>query len=94
MDQQQEIKVKVDDKILKGNYANVMYIAHAKEEFVLDFLNIFPPQGILTSRIITSPGHTKRILRALQNNVKQYEEKFGKIEEAEEPKREIGFKVD
>ncbi len=90
---QQELKVKVDDKDLKGRYANVMYVAHSKEEFVLDFLNIFPPQGVLTSRIITSPGHMKRIVNALEDNIKQYEEKFGKISEAKEPKEGFGFKV-
>lgn len=91
---EQEIKVKADDKDLKGSYANVMYIAHSKEEFVLDFLNVFPPHGILASRVITSPGHIKRIIKALEDNIKQYEEKFGRIEEASEPKQNIGFKVD
>ncbi len=89
---QQELQVKALDKDLKGVYANVMYVAHTKEEFVMDFLNIFPPQGVLASRIITSPGHMKRIVRALEDNVKQYEDKFGKIEEAPEPKKNFGFK--
>jgi len=88
----QEVQVKADDKILKGRYANIMYIAHTKEEFVLDFLNVLPPQGSLVSRIITSPGHMKRILKALGDNIKQYEDKFGKIEEAEEPRKNLGFK--
>lgn len=90
---QQELKIKAEDKDLKGAYANVMYVAHSKEEFVLDFMNILPPQGVLTSRIITSPGHMKRILKALEENIKQYEGKFGKIEEAEEPKKDFGFKA-
>lgn len=88
----QEIKIKVSDDDIKGRYANIMYIAHSKEEFVMDFLNAFPPQGILVSRVITSPGHMKRILKALDENIKQYEDKFGKIEEAEEPKKGFGFK--
>jgi len=87
----QEVQVKADDKILKGRYANIMYIAHTKEEFVLDFLNIFPPQGTLVSRVITSPGHMKRILKALEENIKQYEDKFGSIEVAPEPKKGVGF---
>lgn len=60
MDNRKEIQIKAEDKILKGVYANVMYIAHTKEEFVLDFLNIFPPQRNLVSRIFTSPGHIKK----------------------------------
>ena len=90
----QELKIKVDDKDLKGRYANIMYLAHTKEEFVLDFLNAFPPQGTLVSRIITRPGHAKRIFKALGDNIKQYEEKYGNIEEAKEPKKGLGFKTE
>jgi hypothetical protein len=36
----------------------------------------------LRSRVITSPEHAKRILRALQENLRRYEESFGTIEEA------------
>lgn len=38
-----------------------------------------------------SPGHIKRIISALQDNVKKYEAKFGTIIQAEEPKGNIGF---
>ncbi len=89
-----KIKIKIRDEQTKGSYANFMRVSHTREEFVLDFANIVPPQGIITSRIITSPGHFKRIIGALQENLKLYEQKFGNIEEAKTPgKREIGFKV-
>jgi hypothetical protein len=86
----------MDDKVLKGVYANAMGISHSKEEFVLDFLNIYPWQraGVVTSRVITSPGHIKRIFKALEENIKKYEKKFGRIEEAKAPSsEEIGFKA-
>ena len=92
--QKKEIKIKIADNEIKGAYANFMRVVHNKEEFVLDFANIVPPTGIITARIITSPGHLKRIIKALENNLKLYEEKFGKIEEAEAPKKEeIGFQL-
>ena len=62
-----------------------------KEEFALDFMNIMPPQGALVARIFTSPGHAKRILKALEENIGNYEKQFGKIDIAEEPKGGIGF---
>lgn len=93
MDQkQQQIPIKADDQTAKGVYANNMVVAHNKEEFVMDFLSIFPPQGALVSRIFTSPGHAKRILNALKENVERYEKQFGKIEEAPPPQEGIGFK--
>ena len=90
MDQQQ-IQIKTKDEDLKGNYSNVMQVTHTKEEFILDFFLTAPPQGILASRVIMSPGHIKRVMKALQENISKYEEKFGKIEEAETPKGDIGF---
>ncbi len=92
MENEKEIKIKAKDEDLKGIYSNMMQIFHTKEEFVLDFFMVAVPAGILASRVIMSPGHLKRTIRALEDNIKKYEEKFGKIEEAEE-KKEVGFKI-
>jgi hypothetical protein len=88
-----EINIKITDEILEGRYANMMQVMHTKEEFILDFANVVPPpvlaearQGIMTARVITSPGHMKRIIRALQDNLERYEKLFGNIDEAEAPK--------
>lgn len=90
--QPQQINIKASDEKLKGEYSNVMQILHTKEEFVLDFLNVFPPTGTLNSRVILSPGHFKRMVKAMQENLAKYESSFGKIHESEEPKG-IGFKT-
>ncbi len=90
--QQQQIQIKASDDDLKGRYSNTMFVAHTKEEFILDFLLISQPNGELTSRVITSPGHVKRIYKALGENIKLYEDKFGKIQEAQGPESNIGFK--
>jgi hypothetical protein len=92
--QGQQINIKIEDAVMKGNYANAMGVSHSKEEFVMDFMNIFPWQraGIVTARVITSPGHMKRIYKALEENIRKYEQQFGKIEEAKGPEG-IGFKV-
>ena len=96
--QQQNINIKIPDEILKGVYANNMLVTHTKEEFILDFINVsfFPPpgQGIVTSKIVTSPGHLKRMVAALQENLTRYESQFGTIKEAEGASpSEIGFKT-
>ncbi|MDD3498221.1 MAG: DUF3467 domain-containing protein [Candidatus Moranbacteria bacterium] len=90
--QGQKINIKASDEKLGGTYSNMMQILHAKEEFVLDFLNVFPPTGTLNSRVIVSPGHFKRMVRAMEENLKKYEERFGSIEEASSPENAgIGF---
>jgi len=86
---QQQIQIK--DGFAGGEYANGMQVSHTKEEFLLTFLNIVPPSGRVAGKIITSPGHVKRMITALSDNLKKYEEKFGAVEEAESPKNKIGF---
>lgn len=79
------LNIKITDDILKGVYSNSMVVTHTREEFVIDFINSFPPEGIVTSRIITSPGHLKRIIRALMENLGKYEKTYGEVKEAPEP---------
>jgi hypothetical protein len=81
----QGLNVKISDEELKGRYSNLLRITHTREEFILDFINLVPPQGIVTARIVTSPCHLKRIIRALAANLDRYEQIFGTIQEAAEP---------
>jgi hypothetical protein len=90
--EKKEIKVEFPTNIRSGAYCNHTMIAHTKEEFVIDFMMIIPPTGIVTSRVIMSPGHVKRMQLALQENIKKYEAKFGSLTVAEEPtKGPLGF---
>jgi len=86
---QNQISIQMDPHSATGVYSNLMMISHRKEEFVLDFLFVQPqrsPQGQaianLRSRVITSPEHMKRILKAMQENITRYEKAFGPIQEA------------
>jgi hypothetical protein len=88
----QEIKVNFPEKLQGGAYANNMIVTHTREEFVMDYLMVVPPAGAVTARIIVSPGHMKRIVAALNENMQKYEQKFGTIVIAEEPKVDVGYK--
>ena len=90
----QQIQIKTTDEVLKGVYANMAHVAHTGEEFVLDFINVSPPAGILSSRVIVSPSHAKRLSAALIENIKRYEERFGTISLAVVPDQKIGFKTE
>jgi hypothetical protein len=82
---QQELNVKITDDELKGRYSNLLRVTHTRDEFVLDFINLMPPQGIVSARIVTSPGHLKRIIGALSDNLARYERTHGVVDEAPEP---------
>ena len=86
-----EIQVMFPDHLRGGVYSNNMSIAHTREEFVLDFLMVAPPAGSVTARITLSPGHAKRVAAALVENLKKYEETFGAVHAAEEPRGRIGI---
>jgi hypothetical protein len=81
----QTLNIKIGDEEQKGRYSNLLRIAHSREEFILDFINLVPPQGVVTARVVTSPGHLKRIVRALQENLDRYEAAYGTIQEATDP---------
>jgi hypothetical protein len=84
-----EIKVNFPPQLQGGVYSNNMVVAHTREEFILDFLMVAPPQGAVTARVVVSPGHMKRILEALRDNISKYEKTFGTIQMAAEPKGRI-----
>jgi hypothetical protein len=90
----QQVQIKASDEKLAGQYANMMQVSHTREEFVLDFVNVLPPSGQLVSRILVSPAHAKRILAALEENVKKYEAQFKKIEGTDSDKPLFGFKTE
>ena len=83
--QSHKFNVKIDDEELKGRYSNLLRIAHTRDEFILDFISFTPPQPVVTARVITSPGHMKRILGALGENLRLYEETHGTVDPAPEP---------
>ncbi len=89
----QEIQINFPPDKQGGVYANNMVVAHSKEEFILDFMLVAPPSGVVNARVIMSPGHVKRVIAALAQNLQHYEEKFGGIEEAVEPKNPFGFQA-
>ena len=88
---QQEVKISFPENLRGGAYSNAMRISHTKEEFVLDFIMLSPPFGTVTARVITSPSHLKRMISVLQENLGKYESNFGKVAEAPEPPRSLGF---
>ena len=84
-EQQQQIKIALDEKTAAGKYSNIALISHTENEFISDFIFAHPPAGKVVSRIIMSPSHAKKFLRALEENISAFEKKFGQIKEASEP---------
>lgn len=86
-----QVQISASDEVARGRYSNNMLVTHTREEFILDFMMIAPPSGAVTARIVCSPGHLKRIIAALQDNLGKYEARFGAVHQAEGPQGNIGF---
>src|SRR6201997_2854396 len=84
--QQGQVQIKADEKELQGMYSNLVMIHHHAEEFTMNFVYVFPngAQGKLLSSMIVSPGHAKRIWRALGENISRFEALYGPIKEGPE----------
>lgn len=90
---QQQVQIKADEKDMIGQYSNLAIIHHNAEEFTMNFIYVFPtvPQGKLMASVIVSPGHAKRLLRALGENIDRYEAQFGPIRDEVAPQPTVGF---
>ena len=78
-----EINIELPEEIAEGVYSNLAIITHSHSEFVLDFVRMMPnvAQAKVKSRVILTPQHAKRLMMALRDNIKRYEESFGTIQD-------------
>ena len=79
--QQGQINIELDEKTAEGIYSNLAIINHSASEFVVDFVNVMPgtPKSKVKSRVILTPMHAKRFMKALVENVERYEAANGSI---------------
>ncbi len=88
-----QLNIEIDEKIADGTYANLAIINHSVSEFVVDFINVMPgtPKSKVKSRIILTPQHAKRLMKALAENVKRFENNHGEIKDYEQPTIPMNF---
>ena len=90
---QGQINIELDEAIAEGTYSNLAIINHSVSEFVVDFVKIMPgvPKSKVKSRIILTPQHAKRLLKALNENVIRFEKQHGDIKEYDQPNIPLNF---
>lgn len=82
-----QFQIELGEEVAQGVYSNFTVITHSSSEVILDFVRVLPgvPKAGVKSRVILAPEHAKRLLLALQDNIKKYEAKFGPIRLYNEP---------
>lgn len=84
--QPNQLNIEISEEIAEGSYANLAIITHSHAEFVMDFVNVMPgtPKSKVKSRIIFTPMHAKRFMKALIDNIEKYETINGSIKDLEQ----------
>lgn len=87
-----ELSIELDADTAQGTYSNLVVINHSATEFIIDFVNVMPgvERAKVRSRIILAPEHARRMLHALQDNIRKYDENFVK-KETESSEHPISF---
>jgi hypothetical protein len=88
-----QLNIEISEEVAEGSYANLAIITHSHAEFVIDFVNVMPgtPKSKVKSRIILTPQHAKRLMKALTENIQKYESLNGQIKDLEEIQLPMNF---
>jgi ribonuclease BN (tRNA processing enzyme) len=81
--QPNQLNIEISEEVADGTYSNLVIITHSHAEFIVDFVNVMPgmPKSKVKSRIILTPQHAKRFLKALDDNIHRFEEAHGDIKD-------------
>src|SRR5690554_4190591 len=88
-----KINIELPEDIANGVYSNLAVITHSQTEFVCDFVQMMPgvPKAKVRSRVIMTPENAKRLLVALQDNIRKYEENMERINDSKQELPPINF---
>ena len=88
-----KLNIELSEEVAEGQYSNLVIISHSNSEFVLDFIKVMPgmPKAKVKSRVLMTPQHAKRLLKALEDNISKFEAQHGSIKEIENASFPLNF---
>jgi Protein of unknown function (DUF3467) len=91
--QENQINIELSEEIAEGIYSNLAIITHSHSEFIVDFIKMMPgvPKAKVKSRIVLTPQHAKRLMKALVDNIGKFEQIHGKIKDVEQTAFPMNF---
>jgi Protein of unknown function (DUF3467) len=83
--EQVNINIELPEEVAEGIYSNLAIISHSNSEFIIDFIRIMPgvPKAKVKSRILLTPQHAKRLMKALKDNLAKFESLNGPVQDTE-----------
>lgn len=78
-----QVNIELNEETALGVYSNLAIITHSPAEIISDFIQLMPgmPKGKVRSRVIMTPQNAKRFMKAMIENIQNYEQTFGVIED-------------
>lgn len=91
--QPNQLNIEISEEVAEGHYSNLAIITHSHAEFVIDFVNVMPgtPKSKVKSRVILTPQHAKRFMKAITEYVNRFEAINGKIQDLEDVQLPLNF---
>ena len=82
---QNQINIELSEEVAEGTYSNLAIITHSNAEFIIDFVRVMPgvPKAKVKTRVLLTPQHAKRLMKALADNIKKFEATHGEIQDTE-----------
>jgi Protein of unknown function (DUF3467) len=79
MNPQNQLNIEITEEVAEGEYANLAIITHSHAD-------VMPgtPKSKVKSRIIFTPQHAKRFMKALTENIQRFEQANGSIRDLED----------
>jgi hypothetical protein len=79
------LNIELSEEVADGVYSNLAVITHSTSEFIIDFIRIMPgvPKAKVKSRVVLTPQHAKRLMKALNDNIQKYEAINGAIKDSD-----------
>ena len=80
-----QLNIELSEEVAEGIYSNLAIITHSNSEFVIDFVKMMPgvPKAKVKSRIVLTPQHAKRLMKALKDNISKFEQAHGTVKDTE-----------
>ena len=79
------LNIELTEEVAQGVYSNLAIINHSPSEFVIDFIQMMPGvvKAKVKSRVILTPQHAKRLIKALSDNINKFENQHGDIKDVD-----------
>ncbi len=89
-----QLSIELSEEVAEGVYTNLAIISHSNSEFIMDFVNIMPgvPKAKVKSRVVMNPQNTKRLIHALTENLRKFEQMHGSVKMEKGPENP-GFPI-